>query len=108
MSKTRLPEMITVTQEAARQIQFSATKSEAESMALRIAARRGPQLEVQYQMGFDEPKGDDLICECEGIQFLVDEDSAPLLNGLVLDFGWMDGMMQFVFLNPNDTSEVKP
>ncbi len=97
--------MITVTPEAARQIRFSATKSEAEGMALRLAARRGSHLEVQYQMGFDEPQGEDLICESEGIQILADEESAPLLSGLVLDFGWMDDMMQFIFLNPNDTAQ---
>jgi iron-sulfur cluster assembly protein len=100
--------MVTVTEMAARQILFSAEKMDSQGMSIRIAAKRGAKLEVQYQMGFDDRTDDDEVYESNGITVLVDETSAPLLEGLTLDYFFYDGSMQFVFLNPNDISEELP
>lgn len=100
--------MVTLTDMAAQQIQFSVEKTDSQGLSLRIAAKRGPKMEVLYQMGFDERTDDDEIFESNGITLLVDEASAPLLEGMTLDYFFFDGAMQFVFLNPNDLSEEKP
>lgn len=99
--------MVTVTDVAAKQILFSAERMDSTNMALRIAARRGPKMEVQYQMGFAERDPNDEVYESNGITVLVDEASAPLVEGMTLDYFFFDGAMQFVFLNPNDLSEEK-
>ena len=46
--------MFTLTTAAARQIQLAARSSDAEEMALRIAAKIDPDGSTQYGMGFDD------------------------------------------------------
>ena len=46
--------MFTVTPEAAKQIELAVQNSDAQDMALRIAAKRNPDGSVEYGMGFDE------------------------------------------------------
>ena len=54
-------------------------------------------------MGFDDPREGDAAFESSGVTVVVDPLSRPLLNGLVLDFGELEGVVQFVFINPNDS-----
>ncbi len=75
-------------------------------MPLRVAAKRGADGTIEYGMGFDEPLDTDTRVVTNGIEVVVAPTSAPLLDGLVLDFVRLDdGDEQFVFLNPNDASE---
>lgn len=94
--------MIEVTETAAQAVMVSAASNECEGMALRIAARREADAGIQYQMGFDDPREGDAAFESNGVTVVVDPLSQPLLNGLVLDFGELEGVVQFVFINPND------
>ena len=94
--------MITITPEAARQIQDSVEQSNAEGMALRIAARYTPDGQVQYAMGFDDLGADDVQVECGDVRIVIARQNEALLNGVTLDFTEVaPGQSLFVFLNPN-------
>lgn len=95
--------MMTITPEAATQIQLSAVQSQAQDLPLRIAATRKEDGQFHYQMGFDEAQGvGDVLVEAEGVSVIIDAASALLLKGAWLDFVDLDGHMEFVFMNPND------
>ena len=94
--------MITITPEAARQIQYSVAESDAAGMALRIAARFTPDGQIQYAMGFDDAGEDDLQMDCGDVRIVVARQNEALLNGVTLDFTEVaPGQSLFVFLNPN-------
>jgi len=96
--------MITVTAKAAEQIHQAATKSEAEGMFLRIAARRSMDGSIEYGMGFDEQSEEDVTVNSEGVTVIVSPEHTELLNGAVLDFVELEaGDFRFIFINPNDT-----
>ncbi|MBZ0092463.1 MAG: iron-sulfur cluster assembly accessory protein [Sulfuricellaceae bacterium] len=96
--------MITITPQAAEQIRAAASQNSAESMALRIAARREFDGSMQYGMGFDEERDNDLDYMSEGISILVSAECEPLLKGTTLDFvEYQPGDNRFIFMNPNDT-----
>lgn len=101
--------MITVTEEAAKQIKLSAKQGKAEGMPLRIAASRNEDDSIHYGMGFDDSKEDDISVTSEGIEIVVSPISAELLNNTVLDFVELEpGKHQFIFMNPNDPNYVPP
>lgn len=96
--------MITVTNQAAEQILQAAVQSGAEGLPLRIAARRAEDGSIQYGMGFDEEKDDDLQIITSGITVLVSPGFRDLLDGATLDFVELNpGDPRFIFINPNDT-----
>jgi iron-sulfur cluster assembly protein len=56
----------------------------------------------QYMLSLeDAPKDDDLVVEQDGVTVLVDEESAPLMEGTLIDY--VDNLMRsgFVISNPN-------
>lgn len=96
--------MITVTQEAAKQIRESARMSNAEGLPLRIAAQRHETGAIHYAMGFaDEEHDEDLHFTSEGVEIIVSPISLDLLNNTVIDYVELDnGEKNFIFKNPND------
>lgn len=95
--------MITITPEAAEQIIAAAKQSQADNMALRIAARQEMDGSIGYGMGFDDERDDDEIFVTEGVRVLVSPDCISILTGTVLDFvEYQPGDHRFVFMNPND------
>ncbi|MBK8687481.1 MAG: hypothetical protein IPN24_03185 [Betaproteobacteria bacterium] len=72
--------MITVTPTAAQQIRAAAIASDAEGLALRIAARRDADGSLHYAMGFDEVRGQDLRVASEGIDLVVATGERDLLD----------------------------
>ena len=96
--------MITVTQEAAKQIRESARMANAEGLPLRIAAQRHEDGALHYAMGFaDEEHDEDLHFTSEGVEIIVSPISLDLLNNTVIDFVELDnGEKNFIFKNPND------
>lgn len=95
--------MLKVTPDAAKQICQAAAQSGADKMALRIAAKRDPQGSIEYGMGFDVERADDLQIVSEGVTVLISHHSKELLMGTVLDFVELNpGDFQFIFVNPND------
>jgi iron-sulfur cluster assembly protein len=101
--------MIKLTAEAARQIVNAAEQGQMTHLSLRLAARRGEDGSIEYGMGFDEVKDDDLSFNCEGIEVIMDPQFEGLLNGATLDFVELEpGDFRFIFLNPNDPHFMPP
>ncbi len=101
--------MITVTEEAAKQIKLSARQGKSEGMPLRIAASKNDDNSIHYGMGFDDSKEDDISITSEDVEIVVSPVSAELLNNTVLDFVELEpGKHQFIFMNPNDPGYTPP
>jgi iron-sulfur cluster assembly protein len=99
--------MLKVTAEAAKQIRQAALQGGAAEMALRVAATRDTQGSIDYGMGFDVERANDLQILSEGVTLLVSHHSKDLLNGTVLDFVELNpGDFRFIFINPNDAGAV--
>ena len=94
---------------ALEQIKKSVKESENGSMGLRIAARMTADESVDYGIGFDEAKEDDIKFECDGITILISSDNEEMLHGAHVDFVEIeDGQFHFIFLNPNDPNYKPP
>ena len=94
--------MITVTDSAVKQLQsILADEPEAAGKGLRIFVEHGGCAGLQYGMAMDERKDGDSVIEREGVQVLVDEESAKYLSGSTIDFA--DGLSGagFRIQNPN-------
>jgi iron-sulfur cluster assembly protein len=95
--------VLKLTIEAAKQVRRQAQESDAEKLALRVAAKRGTDGAIEYGMGFDAERANDLQFVSEGVAILVSPHSKELLMGTVLDFVEIEpGEFQFIFINPND------
>jgi len=92
--------MFTLTTAAARQIQLAARSSDAEEMALRIAAKIDPDGSMQYGMGFDEPRDEDMKLDLEGVAVVIADESQKLLFETVLDYVELNpGEFNFIFID---------
>jgi len=101
--------MITITPQAADQIRKSTEHSQAQGMALRIAARLGDDGVIEYGMGFDHKAAGDLQFNLQGIELLVAEGARELLDGATLDYVELNpGEHHLIFINPNDPSHATP
>ncbi|MFB2939287.1 HesB/IscA family protein [Aerosakkonemataceae cyanobacterium BLCC-F154] len=72
--------------------------------AVRLAVGDGGCSGYEYKMNItSESAPDDLVIEEDSVLFYIDKESAPLLEGIVIDF--VDGLTEsgFKFLNPNAT-----
>lgn len=99
MSET-MQAAITLTPDAARQI-LVAAQAAGEEAVLRVAARRTADGSLDYGMGFDELRPDDLELQCEGIAVVVAPPSRVLLAGTTIDYVEVaPGDFRFVFAAP--------
>ncbi len=90
--------MFSLTPAAAQQIQQAASASGATDLALRIAAKVDPDGSLQYGMGFDEPKDEDMRLDLAGIAVVIGGESQELLFDTVLDFVELTpGEFNFIF-----------
>ena len=95
--------MFKVTPQAAEQIRKAARESDAENMALRIAARVMPDGGIDYNMGFDDPGADDVSMAFDGINIIIAEEAEDLLKTTTLDYVELQaGQLEFVFLDPGN------
>lgn len=96
------PPIIEVTAVAAEKLS-DILKEQGEGEALlRMMVVPGPNGGYQYMLGLEkEAKEDDYIIETDTVQVLVDQESAPLIEGAKIDY--IDGLMRsgFVISNPN-------
>jgi iron-sulfur cluster assembly protein len=91
--------MFTLTGAAAQQIQQAATASEAQDLALRVAAQHAADGSIEYGMGFDEAQGDDMRLMLEGVAVVIADPHQPLLEDTVLDFVELEpGEFSFIFI----------
>jgi iron-sulfur cluster assembly accessory protein len=97
--------MVTVTARAAERVRHSADLNDARGLALRIQVRRRPDGGLAYQMGFDAPAANDQTSVSEGVTVVVDPQSVPFAEQLVLDYEERPELPdggEFVFMNPLD------
>jgi len=97
---------ITFTDLGARKVQefLSAQDSDTSDAGLRLGVRGGGCSGFQYQLAFDEQRGDDQIFEDRGLRILVDQDSLPYVEGSVIDFVEALTGAGFKVENPNVTA----
>jgi iron-sulfur cluster assembly protein len=101
--------MITITPSAAEQIRAALAESQEESMYLRIAARQTPDGAIEYGMGLDEVRENDMNFNCEGVEVLLGAASRDLLTGVTLDFvEYQSGDFRFIFVPPSSCSTGAP
>jgi iron-sulfur cluster assembly protein len=94
--------MMNVTQDAARQLRnlLEAQKHNA-GKGLRVQITKGGCSGMHYEMSLDQKKAGDEVVERDGVEFLLDSESAGFLRGATLDF--RDGLTGagFQITNPN-------
>jgi iron-sulfur cluster assembly protein len=99
--------MFEITDSAAKQFQASANTVGEENLSLRITARKSPLgAEMQYNLGFDNPRDDDETFTINGIEVIVDTSSVENVKDMIIDFRDFEGQEQFVFINPNDKKDA--
>ena len=99
--------MFTLTSAAARQIQQAASASETQEMALRIAAKVDADGSIQYGMGFDDPKDEDMKLDLEGVAVVIADEYQELLDDIVLDYVELEpGEFNFIFVNGRQTQDA--
>lgn len=92
--------MFTLTSAAAQQIHKSVQDSNAQNLALRVAARREPDGSIGYGMGFDDVDDGDTRLLIEDIAVVIAPHHVDLLEDTVLDFVQLDsGEFNFIFVN---------
>ncbi|RSL29019.1 iron-sulfur cluster insertion protein ErpA [Salibacterium salarium] len=94
--------MITITDAAAAQVQEMMKEEEDANVKLRVGVKGGGCSGLSYGMGFDtEVEETDNVIEQNGLSVLVDNDSADVLEGVVIDY--KQNMMGggFTIDNPN-------
>ena len=95
--------MITITPSAAEQIRKSAKVNATDGSYLRIAATKDPNGKLQYGLGFDHKTDNDTLFESTGIEYIVSDLSAALLEGATIDYvELVPGEKRFIVSNPND------
>ncbi|MEE6452926.1 iron-sulfur cluster assembly accessory protein [Gottfriedia acidiceleris] len=79
--------MITVTEQAGLKIKEMIENEEDQNTFVRLGVKGGGCSGLSYGLGFDPQKNDDdTELEYYGIKFLIDNESAPILKGVVIDF----------------------
>lgn len=91
--------MIEITPAAAEQIRSALHGQAEEGLALRVAARRGEDGEIEYGLGLDERRDqDEEIVTDAGITLLVSPPSLEAIAGTVIDFVEISpGERHFIF-----------
>ena len=101
--------MFKITEAAAEQVRESARQGGTEGMVLRIAARRKDDGSMDYLMGFDEAKEEDIQIVSEGVEVVMSPEFVPLLDQTTMDYVELeDGEFRFIFLNPKDANYSPP
>jgi len=102
-------DILTFSPAAITQIKLNVQESEHGNLALRIAAQMTADETVQYGIGFDDIKEDDIVIDGDGFKAVISPDCLELLNGSHVDFVEIEkGQHHFIFLNPNDPSYKPP
>jgi iron-sulfur cluster assembly accessory protein len=94
--------MINVTDSAVRQLRsLLEAQPVGAQKGLRVQIAKGGCSGLQYEMALDERRPGDAVVERDGVQFLIDAESAGYLQDATLDF--RDGLTTagFHIVNPN-------
>ncbi|MCP8969793.1 HesB/IscA family protein [Ectobacillus ponti] len=94
--------MIVVTEQAAHQIRDMIEQAGEGEQYVRVAVKGGGCSGLSYGLGFDKEAGEgDTVLEHHGVKFLVDQESAPILKGVVIDYKQSMLGGGFTIENPN-------
>lgn len=97
--------MLTVSEAATRKIQEVIAEQQgagAPVVGLRLSVYPGGCSGFQYGMSLaDKAEDGDRVVECGGVKVLVDPDSAPLLEGVAIDYVETLQAQGFTISNPN-------
>lgn len=97
--------MFEITENAAEQVRNAAEQGGTEGMALRMAARMKEDGTIDYLMGFDEAREDDIRVVSNGIEVVMEPQYTTLLDEAVMDYAQLDdGELRFIFINPQDAN----
>ncbi|NEU30067.1 iron-sulfur cluster assembly accessory protein [bacterium LRH843] len=94
--------MITLTEAAVSQVKDMIEAEEEQGLMLRVGVKGGGCTGLSYGMGFEtDRKEDDIELSIDGVTVLIDQESAPIIKGLVIDY--KQNMMGggFTIDNPN-------
>jgi iron-sulfur cluster assembly protein len=99
---------VTLTEKAAFRLRSflkgSASDGTVTEKGIRVAALDGGCSGYEYALDIiSKPNSDDLVFEQDKVRIYVDPKSAPLLNGIVIDFVESLTQSGFTFKNPNAT-----
>lgn len=98
--------MFSLTASAAQQIRQAARETDAEQLALRVAARREADGSIGYGMGFDDVADNDTRLMLGDVAVVIASVHATLLEDTVLDFVEMEpGQFNFIFVNQKTASD---
>lgn len=101
--------MFEMTESAAEQVRNAAEQGGTEGMALRMAARMKDDGSIDYLMGFDEPKEEDVRIVTQGVEVVMEPQYVTLLEEAVMDYAQLDdGELRFIFMNPQDANYNPP
>jgi iron-sulfur cluster assembly protein len=94
--------MITLTPKAVKAVRRFAGGSEKPVFGIRISVSGGGCAGLQYGVTLEsEKQEDDLVLEVEGIKVLLDPLTAPMVEGVTVDFYDTITGTGFKFDNPN-------
>lgn len=94
--------MITMTDKAAKAARLFIMGSDTPHAALRIAITGGGCSGFTYQLSLEpSPSSDDTVVEHGKVRIVLDPTSAPLLDGVTIDFTETLESSGFSFINPN-------
>ena len=93
--------MITLTENATRQIKTLNKEQDANGKSLRVYVEAGGCSGMEYGMAFDDKKPDDEVVSQDGVEVVIDPMSANFLKGSVIDY--IDSLQGsgFQIKNPN-------
>lgn len=101
--------MFNVSPAAASELLAAAARSDADGMALRIAARVLADGSVEFGMGFDDERENDESAEYSGLTVLLGAKSRPYLAGTMLDYVEVEpGRFDFVFVATDEAQDAGP
>ncbi len=95
-------QIVEFTEAATAKLSQVLKEQDAEDSYLRIAVTQNPSGGIEYVFGLEqEPDKDDRVVPAGTVRALIDEDSAPLLDGSSIDY--VEGFQRsgFVISNPN-------
>lgn len=94
--------MITITDKAAKAARLFIMGSDTPGGGLRLAITGGGCSGFSYEMAIEAaPAADDTVVDSGKVKIFLDPTSAPLLDGVTIDFKETLESTGFVFTNPN-------
>jgi iron-sulfur cluster assembly protein len=96
--------MITISKNAASQIELSAQQTGITSTPMRVAIRKLENGKLHYALGFDDAiSKHDVQFKSQGIDLVISPESLDLGRELTIDYVQLDsGENNFIFINPAD------